>query len=156
MPSIPSAHHSLKQHRSSRCVLGDADTMLRPLCECYHANFTATEITEDMQRWGELHHMHSHSQWWELFGRRTPFSLLCDRSIWCVIRTWQCFLSSTQLTNTKLHAIVAADVQQNYLFGNNGCHWSDTPEAINSSLHKISNLSETPSFVSQIHVSRAP
>lgn len=50
-PSIPSAHHSLKQHRSSRRVLGDADTMLRPLCECYHANFTATEITEGMQPW---------------------------------------------------------------------------------------------------------
>lgn len=138
VPSMPSAPFSLKQRRSSRRVLGDACSMLRPLCGCCHANFTAAEITEGTQPSSGLHHMHRHSHWWELFGRRTPLNLLGDWSIWCVICTWQCFLSSIQLTNTKLHAIVAADVQQNYLFSNDDCHWSNALEAINSSLHKIS------------------
>lgn len=152
---MPSAPLSLKQRRSSRRVLGDACAMLRPLCGCYHANFTAAEIPEGTQPSSRLHHMHRQGSWWELFRRRTPLNLLCDRSIWCVTCTWQCFLSSIQL-NTKLHAVLAADVQQNYLLGNSDCHWPDALEAINSSLHKISNLSETPGFVSWIHVSRAP
>lgn len=57
----------------------------------------------------------------------------------------QCFLSSIQLTNTKLRTIGAADVQPNYLLCNNGYHISNTLEAIDSSSsHKNKQPQQNP------------